>query len=169
MFKTTTAALMCAAAIAAVPAAAQSMTGKQYVAKAGASDLYEMQSSKLVLQSSQDPKIKQYAQQMITDHTDSTNQVKAAAKQAGMTVAPPHLDAMQSKDMAQLRAAHGQARDTLYMTQQKTSHQMALQLQQSYAANGTVAPLKTAATAIVPVVQSHLDMLNNMGSMGSSM
>lgn len=169
MFKTTLAALSCAAAVAAAPALAQTMTAKQYVMKAGASDLYEMDSSKLVLSSTTDPKVKQYAQQMITDHTDSTNQVKAAAKQAGMAVTPPHLDAMGSSNVAKLRAAHGQARDAMYIDQQKTSHQMALQLQKDYSANGTVAPLKTAATAIVPVVQSHLDMLNNMGTMSSGM
>ena len=169
MFRTTTIALVCATALSATPALAQAMTGKQYVTKAGASDLYEKQSSTLVMASTTDPKIKQFAQQMIADHTDSTNQVKAAAKQAHMTVAPPHLDAMGSSNMAKLRAAHGSARDAMYVEQQKASHQMALQLQQDYSTNGTVAPLKAAATAIVPVVQSHVDMLNTMGTSGSTM
>lgn len=167
MFRTTTVAIVCAAALSATPALAQAMTGKTYVMKAGASDLYEKQSSMLVMGSTKDPKIKQFAQKMIADHTDSTNQVKMAAKQAHMTVMPPKLDAEQASNMAKLRAAHGSNRDMMYVDQQKMSHQMALQVQQDYASNGTVAPLKTVATNIVPVVQGHIDMLNNMGTMGT--
>lgn len=166
MFRTTTIAIACAA-LSATPAFAQAMTGKQYVMKAGASDLYEKQSSMLVMKSSTDPKIKQFAQQMISDHTDSTNEVKMAAMQAHMTVAPPKLEPMQAANMSKLRAAKGANRDAMYVDQQKTSHQMALQLQQSYASGGDVPSLQAVATKIVPVVQSHIDMLNTMGTTGT--
>ena len=161
MFRTLTLAAI--VAVAPVTAAsAQMMSGKTYVMKAGASDLYEMQSSRLLLSSTGDAKLKNYANMMIRDHTKSTDEVKAAAKQAGMTVAPPKLDAKQSRDVAALRAAKGTARDQLYVRQQKASHQMALKLQQDYAANGTVQALKAAAGQIVPVVQMHITDLQGM-------
>ena len=84
---------------------------------------------------------------------------------AGLHLAPPKLMPMQASDIAKLRAAQGPARDKLYLQQQKTSHDMALQLQQGYAGNGTSAPLKAAAAKITPVVQEHIAMLNKMGSM----
>jgi putative membrane protein len=156
--------LTMAALVAATPVAvsAQAVTPQTYIMKAGASDLYEKQSSQLLLTSTDNAKLKDFATMMIQDHTKSTNDVKMAAKQANLTVAPPKLDAMQSRNMAALRAAKGTARDTLYIKQQKASHQMALQLQQGYATNGSVEPLKTVAAGIVPVVQTHISELNAM-------
>ena len=153
-----------AAALAIMPAAvhAQAVTPKTYVAKAGASDLYEKQSSQLVLASTKDAKVRQFANQMIAHHTKSTNDVKAAARQAGIAVPPPKLEPMQASNIAKLRAAKGTARDQAYIQQQKVAHQQALALHQGYAANGTAAPLKTAAAAIAPVVQTHIDELQQM-------
>lgn len=145
----------------AVAATAAPMAASTYVMKAGASDQYEIQSSKLVM-NSHNAGIKQFANQMVADHTKSTADVKAAAMQAHMHPKPPHLDAMGARNVAALRRVSGAARDRLYVSQQKTSHHMALQLQQGYAANGSVAPLKTVASNIVPVVQGHIDMLNRM-------
>ncbi len=138
------------------PAAAQSMAAKTYIAKAGASDLYEKQSSQLVLASTKNAQLRDFANQMIADHTKSTADVKAAAKTAGIAVAPPKLEPMQARNIAALKAAKGDARDKLYVEQQKVAHQMALQLHQGYASNGTVPSLKTTAAAIVPVVEQHL-------------
>ena len=156
--------LMIAAALFALPgmAAAATMTGAQYVAKAGASDQYELQSSRLVLATSKNASLRAFANEMIKDHTQSTAEVKHAALQGKVKAGPPHLDAMGAKNLAQLRAAKGTARDMLYVQQQKKSHQMALALQQGYAANGDVAPLKMTAGKIVPVVQHHLGELQKM-------
>jgi len=154
------------AALIAVPMTAVSaqapMAASTYVMKAGAGDLYEKQSSQLVLTTTANPKIKGFAQMMITDHTKSTEDVKAAAMAAHVKVAPPKLDPMGAKNVAALRAAKGTARDRLYVTQQKAAHAKALTLQQGYADKGTVAGLKTVAAGIVPVVQSHITELQTM-------
>lgn len=146
------------AAIAAPPAA-------EFVMKAGASDLYEEQSSKLVLGSTKDPKIKQYANMMITDHMKTTNGVKAAVRKSGMTPKPPMLDAEGKQNMTALKAATGTQRDQLYIQQQKTSHDKALALMQDYSSAGDNPNLKQAATTAVPIVQHHIEMLNSMPSM----
>ena len=146
-------------------ASTAALSPDDYVMQAGASDLFEKTSSKLVL-GSKDPKVRQFAQQMIKDHTTSTNQVKAAAMKDQVKVMPPKLNSMQADMVAQLRAATGTARDQLYMQQQAQSHQMALQLQQGYAANGSATNLKAAAAGIVPVVQNHIAMLGSGSTSG---
>ena len=155
-----------AAALIALPLATASaqapIPASTYVMKAGASDLYEKTSSQLVLATTSNAKLKSFAQMMVTDHTKSTADVKAAATVANVKVAPPRLDAMGAKNVAALRAAKGTARDRLYIAQQKTAHQKALELQRSYAANGTVPGLKTVAAGIVPVVQTHITELQGM-------
>lgn len=162
MTRILTTALALTAACVAPPVMAQATSPANYVKQAGASDLYEMQSSKLVLATSKNAGLRGYADEMIKDHSKSTADVKAAAMKAGLHPMPPKLMPMQESDVAKLRAASGPARDQLYVTQQKASHQMALQLQQGYAAHGTSAPLKAVAAKITPVVQHHLAMLGKM-------
>jgi len=145
----------------AAPAVAQVTDAKSYVMKAGAGDLYERESSKLMLGSANGG-VKMFAQQMIKDHTDSTAKVKAAAMQAHMMVAPPKLAPEQSHLLAELRAARGTARDKLYVSQQKNAHQQALMLHQTYAAGGDTPSLKMVAGKIAPVVQHHIGMLDKM-------
>jgi putative membrane protein len=146
---------------AAIPLSAQTVTPTQFVAKAGASDMFEIESAKLETASS-NPAIATFANRMITDHTKSTQMVKQAASADRMAPKPPALDAKQRKDLAALRTAKGPARDSLYVQQQKLAHSDALALMQSYASNGGAPNLKAAAGQIVPVVQMHKDMIDKM-------
>ena len=155
--------------MASDPSMMATMSPSDYVMQSGASDLFEITSSRLVLASTKDPKVRMFAQQMVKDHTTSTKQVMAAARKDKVAVMPPKLNSMQADMVAQLKAAKGPARDSLYMQQQAQSHQMALQLQQSYAANGTAPDLRMTAGMIVPVVQNHLAMVQNGGSMSAGM
>jgi putative membrane protein len=153
---------LCAAVAAPVAAiAAMPMTPTAYVMKAGAGDLYEIQSSKLVMNSA-NPKLRDFAQMMVQDHTKSTADVKAAAMKAGLHPQPPMLNPMQSTMVANLGKVSGKARDQMYIEQQKHAHQQALALHENYSAHGTAAPLKMAAGNIVPVVKSHIQMLAAM-------
>lgn len=146
--------------LAAAPALAQ--TPATYVAKAGASDLYERTSSQLVLQSTKDAKIRDFATMMIRDHQKSTSDVKRAAAASRIAVPAPKLEPAQAQMIAELRRATGTQRDRLYVTQQRTAHQQALALHGGYARSGTAAPLKTVAAATAPVVQHHIEMLQGM-------
>lgn len=148
--------------VIAAPVFAQAMAPADYVAAAGASDLYERQSSQLVLQSTRDSGIRSFANMMIKDHTKSTAEVKAAAARAGVKAPPPMLNPAQTEMMAQLRDERGAARDAAYVAQQKAAHGQALAVHQAYAKDGTAAPLKAAAAKIAPVVQHHIEMLHDM-------
>jgi len=148
--------------VAAAPAAAQVMAPPEYVANAGASDLYERTSSQLVLETTSDPRVRSFAEMMIAHHTQSTADVAAAAADAGLAAPPPRLNPLQTELVAQLQAEQGAARDLAYIAQQKAAHGQALNIHKAYAMDGTEAPLRTAAAQIVPVVQSHIEMLKTM-------
>jgi len=149
------------AAVISVPAYAQAMTSAEYVAAAGAGDQYEIQSSQIVLQTTQDPKIKSFAQMMIQDHTKSTAKIKAAALTAKVK-AKPMLMPTQAEMLTQLKAETVTARDQAYVAQQKQAHQQALTIHKSYAEGGKNMALKMIATQVVPGVQHHIDMLKTM-------
>lgn len=150
------------AAMLATPAVAQVMTPTEYVTTAGASDLYEITSSKVVLETTQNPALRDFAQTMVTQHTKSTADVKAAAMKSRVKVTPPKLTPLQQELVTELRAENGTARDAAYIAQQKASHGQALAVQKAYAMEGTAPALKTAAAGIVPVVEHHIMMLKAM-------
>jgi putative membrane protein len=148
--------------VIAAPASAQIMAASDYVKNAGASDLFERESSQIVLQSTANAKVKSFATMMISAHAKSTADVKAAAARSKVAVTPPVLTPEQQDMISKLRAQTGPARDTTYIAQQKAAHEKALALQQGYAATGTSVPLKAAASKIAPVVQQHIRMLATM-------
>src|SRR3954469_9031249 len=94
-------AFMLAAGIQAAP------PSPVYVAKAGASDLYEKTSSQIVLRSTRDPEVRRFASMMVTDHSKSTAMVKSAPLRSGVRAKPPTLDPMQRRMVAELRRADG--------------------------------------------------------------
>ena len=100
-----------------------------------------------MLKTTQDPKVRQFAEQMIAEHTKSTADVKAAAARSRVAAAPPKLMPAQVELIAELRAESGPARDATYIAQQKTSHNQALDVQKAYAAEGGAPSLKAAACA----------------------
>ena len=134
-----------------------------YMAMAGSSDQFEIQSGQLALQMSQNPAVRSIAQMLITDHTNSTNMVVAAAQSAGITPPPPAILPQHQALLDQERAAgSGPAFDMAFQQVQIQAHQQALTLHQNYAANGDVPALRAVAGQIVPVVQNHLNMLQSL-------
>jgi len=146
----------------AAPATAQVMAPAEYVAAAGAGDLYERTSSQVVLETTQNPQVRQFAQLMIDHHTKSTADVAAAAAQDSVAAPPPQLNALQAELVAQLQVEQGPARDAAYIAQQKAAHGQALNVQKAYAMEGTAPALKSAAAGIVPVVEEHIALLKAM-------
>lgn len=130
-----------------------------YLAKAGAGDLFEIESSRAILAKTGNAEIKKFAQAMIDAHSESTAKLKAAAADAGITVAAPALDADQQSKLDAIKSASDDAATRSYLTDQRAAHAAALALHQGYARDGTVPTLKTAANEIAAVVQQHIDML----------
>lgn len=127
-----------------------------YMHMAASSDLYEIQSSQLAVQRSQNPAVRKFAQTMIDHHTMTSKQLMTAAKGAGANPPPPHLMPMHADMLAQLQGANGEGFDQLYMSQQTQAHKMALELHRNYANDGDTAALQSTARAATPIVERHL-------------
>lgn len=156
--------LLAASALgASLPAAAQmhramaprgaTMT---YVAKAGAGDLYEIQSSQIAARRAHDPRVREFAAMLVTDHQRTTEQVLAAARASGLRPGPAMLEPAQRQMIRQLERAPAARFDRLYLSQQIPAHRQALMLHQRYARSGDSPALRRVASGAVPVVQAHL-------------
>jgi putative membrane protein len=157
-----------AAVQAQVPAAAGSQSAPReaaaYVAKAGASDLYEIQSSQLAQQKASSDAVRTFAQMMIEHHTATTQQVTAAARSAGLNPPPPTLEPKQRAMLDQLNRLEGTEFDAAYLRQQRTAHEEALALHSNYAKSGDHQALRDTATKAVPIIQRHIQQLQSMPS-----
>ena len=137
-------------------------TASEFAAMAGASDLFEIESSRLAAAQAKSAEVKDFAAMLVADHTKSTAELKSIASKENITLSPPTLAPdMQSKIDA-LKAAQGEQFDTLYLTQQVPAHETALKLHQGYAANGDNAALKAFASKTSTVVAKHLDEARTM-------
>lgn len=171
MIRLTSLALVLAAS-AALPVAAQTppppppaeakSQADPYVTAAGQSDLYEINSSQVALEKSQDPRVRAYADMMIKHHTKTTAATLKAAKKAGLTPPPPALSPGATASINELQAAAPADFDRLYLGQQLPAHEAALDLHQSYASGGDKAPLRTSARSAVPIVKRHLDQVKKL-------
>ncbi|MGF7147333.1 putative membrane protein [Sphingomonas zeicaulis] len=160
IFLTLSVALALPSAALAQPAPTAPATS--FVAKAAASDLYEIQSSRLALQKSRNEEVRRFAQMMVDHHTKTTQQVSAAAKEAGVASPPAKLEPAQAQMIAALQPLSGDAFDKAYLMQQRTAHEQALALHSDYAERGDKPQLRNAASAATPIVQRHLTELQSM-------
>ena len=129
----------------------------EYVVRAAMSDMYEIEAGRLAAQKARDQRVKNFAQMMVADHTDSSARLRQAIPQGVTMNIPSQLDAEHQAKLAQLRnAGAGAGFDRLYMQQQVMAHEQALALHQNYARAGDNPALQNVATMVAPVVEGHL-------------
>lgn len=146
-------------------AARQHVSTEEYLQKAAASDLFEVETGKLAVEKATNGNVKQFGRMMTQDHMRSTEVVKQAAAKATNGKPPPaKMTSHQQAMTKRLMDADGRDFDRLYIDAQLEAHRQALELHRAYAASGQDPALKKAAAEIVPVVERHLAELRKMSS-----
>jgi putative membrane protein len=128
----------------------------EFVNKAAKTDAYEIAAAKLALTNGASQAVKDFANEMIKAHTDSTAKIKAAAGKANLTP-DPALTNDENDELAEMGKKKGAEFDEDYIDDQIETHQNALAMMRDYAEKGDNADLKAVAGEIAPVVQKHLD------------
>jgi putative membrane protein len=149
--------------------AADTPTAQQFAETAALSDMYEIESSRLALDKGESAQTREFAQMMITDHTRSSENLKAAIEASGQSLAlPGEIDAAHEAQIDVLRSLSGADFDREYLSQQMAAHRQALDLLKAYGGNGDTAELRQFAQATIPVIQKHHDWLaQNMPAAGA--
>jgi putative membrane protein len=133
-----------------------------FVKKATVSDMYEIGAGHIAETKATSADVKTFASRMITDHTKSSDALKAILSKKGHTVAPPPLDAKHKAMLNKLRGASAQDFDSLYAQQQIQAHQEAVMLFTSEQQSGTDPDIKNFAAQTLPVIQQHLSMAQQL-------
>lgn len=138
---------------------------QDFAQMAAMSDMFEIESSNIALKKVKSGPVREFAQMMIADHTNSSEALKNAVQQSGKSLTmPASLDATRQSQIAVLNRLDGQDFEREYMNQQMAAHRQALDLLKAYAANGDTAELRQFAQSTIPAVQKHHDWLETNAS-----
>jgi putative membrane protein len=148
-------------------ARAEVVNAAEFVRMAAMSDMFEIESSRLAGQRSQNAQVKEFAQHMMRDHQKTTTELQQMIRQAsaaplsGMQM-PQSLDQRHQAMVQQLQGAQGAQFDRLYVQQQVQAHQMAVDMFRNYGQSGDNAALKQWASQTLPTLQQHLQQAQQL-------
>lgn len=141
------------------PAASGPSTA-DYVRQSAMTDLFGITSSRVALEKSQNPEVRDFAQQMMSDHGRSTADLKQALKDGKvMMTVPTSLDPQREQDIKSLQEKPANQFDQAYLQGQIQGHRNALDVQRAYAQSGDNPALRQFASQATPLVQDHLAKL----------
>lgn len=164
-FVTWTAALVLAVAplVAVAQATTASDNDKKFVEEALKGGMSEVDLGQMAAKSGKSDDVKQFGQQMVTDHTALGDKMKAVATDIGVT--PPSMQSaggMATK--AKLEVLTGDAFDKAYISAMVKDHEADLAAFRKEARDGTSPEVKSAAKQGAMVVQRHLTMIRKIAA-----
>jgi putative membrane protein len=142
-------------------AAAPAASDTQFVQKASASGLAEVELSKLAATNATSAEVKSFAETMVTDHTAANEKLTSIATGKGMKPATvPDADARAA--IASLKAKQGAAFDRQYAEIMLKDHKKAVALFEKEATSGKDSDLKGFANDTLPTLKHHLAMATDL-------
>ncbi|WP_063635768.1 DUF4142 domain-containing protein [Azospirillum humicireducens] len=161
--------LLSAPSLAQTPTPQKTVTGTgqlsqqdmTFAEKAAVSDMFEIQAGKLAQDHAKDTGVKQFGSHMMTDHTKTSDAMKAMAQRKSMTL-PSSLDSEHRQKLDQLRGLQGDQFDSAYLQGQIDAHQTAVTLFRTQAEKGQDADLKRFAEQTLPTLEQHLRQVRDL-------
>jgi putative membrane protein len=131
-----------------------------FVTEAAVSDMTEIAAARIALQKG-DADEKQFADQMVRDHTQTSDELKGLVSGGDVLAALPTApDSGSQKQIDKLNSATPANFRSEYDPMQVSAHKSAVSLFERYAKGGDNMKLKDWAQKTLPKLQHHLEMAN---------
>jgi putative membrane protein len=144
--------------------AATQTSDQAFVDLAAQTDMTEAHLGQSAANQASSQGVKDYAQMLVTDHTNDYQQLSTIATKAGLTV-PKSLDAKHDKMIAPFEKLKGAAFDRRYIHEMVTGHEAAIAAYEKESRDGQSADLKAYASQALPTLEKHKnaarDLTNN--------
>ena len=127
---------------------------QSFINAAAAGDAFQVQAGQLATTKAHTARVKQYADTMVSSHTQTTQQLTQIAQAHAFTPVAT-LAPDQQKMLDTLGKVRPAAFDRTYMSDNVISHRAAIKLYQDEVANGQDPDLKQFATTTLPTIQQH--------------
>lgn len=148
--------------------AADSLSARDraFFEQAGESGLAEVAWGQLAATRATDPRIKQFGEHMVEEHTKANDELKQLAASKNVTL-PERPKAEQRRATQRLEDAKGDAFDKRYVAEAVIkAHKDAVQLFQDEAKNGKDAEVKGWAQKTLPTIEAHYAQGRQLASRG---
>jgi putative membrane protein len=131
-----------------------------FAKEAAIGGMSEVELGQLAVQKASDPRVKQFGQRMVDDHTKANDALKAAAAQEGITL-PTSTDTKHEEFRAKLDKLSGPQFDEAYTKVMVRDHKedVAAFEKQAKAASS---PVQKFAANTLPTLESHLQMIEGI-------
>ena len=164
-----------AVALISTPALAQSVGEKtgvnstlgiapktaDFIKEVAMSDMLEIEAAKIAAQKGNATE-KKFAEQMVTDHTKTSTELKSMVSGEMKAAIPTSLDDSSQKKVGKLRDAKPDDFASEYDPMQVSAHKDAVSLFERYAKSGDDPKLKDWAGKTLPALQHHLQMAQDL-------
>lgn len=134
-----------------------------FMNKAAQSGMAEVELGKMASQKAQNAEVKQFAQQMIAEHTRANNELKTLAAGKSFTL-PTDVNAEHKEAMDKLSKLSGAAFDKEYVAVMIKDHEKSVAEFQKQSDGGTDADVKAFAAKTLPVIKMHTEMVKGINA-----
>lgn len=134
---------------------------KNFVLQAAQTGMLEVQLGKLAVERGSSARVKEYGQEMVNEHTQANQELMQLAMQKGVEL-PTEMSSQNKALTDRLSGLSGTSFDKAYKQAMIESHNQAIALFQAQSQQGQEPELKGWATKLLPNLQAHLQMVNQM-------
>ena len=132
-------------------------TADHFMTSAAEGGMAEVEMGRAAVQNASDPKVKQFGQRMIDDHTKANDELKQIASRKNVTL-PTSPNAKQKATLDRLSKLQGAAFDRAYMDDMVKDHKEDVAEFQRAANSESDPDVKAFAAKTLPTLQDHLRM-----------
>lgn len=134
-----------------------------FVESMGIGDLFEIEAGRIAVYRCQSELVRETANRLIHDHTESSAKLKQVAGESGVSV-PDSLDRRRESMIEHLQNAPTEDFDATYIDQQLMAHKEAVTLAHHFRDEGDDAALRSFAAELSPILENHLDQMKQLKS-----
>jgi len=125
----------------------------KFIQQAAAGGMLEVELANMALQKSKNPKVKAFAQMMVTDHSNANLELQKVAQNKGLKL-PATFPAEQQKHLDMMKEFADRGFDRQYMEMMESDHVATLALFRKAAQYGDI-DIKNFANKTIPVLEKH--------------
>ena len=133
----------------------------EFAVAAANGGMAEVALSKIAEEKATDPKVKEFAKQMIKDHSKANDELKTLATSKNITL-PSAPNEEKQKAAADLGGKNGSDFDKAYITQMKKDHEQTVKLFEDAQKEVKDAELKAFIDKTLPVIKAHAEHVKSL-------
>ena len=142
-------------------AASLSKADERFLSMAARTDMTEANEGQLANQQATRGDVKEFANTLVQDHTDSYHQISELASQKGVSI-PKGINSAKISSIVHLVHAKGTSFDKQFVQDEIAGHRQAIAEFKHEAEHGQDAEVKAYANRMIPVLEKHLHQAEDL-------